>query len=751
MGSLFRSRTKNQTTTEQTTGSSTTTPTLPDWIEGPLKNYISTVQGLASQPFQAYTDSRVAGLTPDEQAAFSMIRGGLGAYQPALDTSLGVMGEVGRRGLQGYTMDELEPFMNPYRESVLDIARGRALDTYSGQQADLRARAGEAAAFGGSRFGIQEQLMRDNFQRQLAEMETLGLADTFQHGLAAAERGTAAAGQAALGGAQMAAQGQQMGLTDTASLEAIGQTQRGIDQMGLDARYEEFMREQMHPLMQAELLGNTLLSAGGLMRGQTGTSTQTHTTTKPVDRGSTFGRIVGGLASVGSLFAAPATGGTSLMGGLGDALGSLGGLFRGSASPLQGVAAAGVRKAQPGMMGNMMAGFSALTRREGGIINAVGRNNVKEYREGGSVYKDSGNLSNYIGQMSRPSVLNRTRRHFQPITGPSGEDIIPNWQRPFHWTGQKVGGMRDAYIRGMESLSRAPFEYSLPEDMTVAEMEEFTRQNPDAADQIVRLAEQQEKDLERKRRRNQMHLKASGVDLDAIEKAFPEPVRKDIEGAAEGLPKDLGDLLQAGIYQNLRLALEEDPNAMRKQLEEILPKTALPEPKEDTSFMGGINLPLLAFGATLLEGRGDFWSDLGTASKAFAAAEQDRRAQHTTKEDAIRQRALESAKLEMDRQKTLGYLEQTMKQGGNTPIGRVKQYIDMVGAMALAEQRAGAGTKGGAEKAVHNRAIQILNQGGQAITNMTPEQHAAAYQQARQAAMRELGLAGGLPTGFQPK
>lgn len=106
-----------------TTQQVTTKTELPEWYQGYLQNVMGRAVGAAGEPYQPYTGARVAGLTPDQQKAYSNIAkyqgigtdlyggaekaltsaygvdfaGGAGAGDANIESGIGMLGDAGVR------------------------------------------------------------------------------------------------------------------------------------------------------------------------------------------------------------------------------------------------------------------------------------------------------------------------------------------------------------------------------------------------------------------------------------------------------------------------------------------------------------------------------------------------------------------------------------------------------------------------------------------------------------------------------
>lgn len=241
---------------------------------------------IANTPYQAYTGQRVAGVDPMTTNA---LNGAAGAIRDFQNYTPGTL-------LSG----DINAYQNPYQQNVINGIQGdydRIRQQTSNQVNDA---ATAAHAFGGSRHGVAEGIALANTNRdeasQLAGLRSAGYTD-------AANR--LSADQAR----QDAYQTQRLGTAgDLMNLGLSGGGYlRNVQQQGLDANYDNFLRQQGYGAQQLGMLSGTL---GALPQG--GTSTQQ-------TPGSGLGGFVGGALSLGSQFLP----GGSLAGILGG--GALGG------------------------------------------------------------------------------------------------------------------------------------------------------------------------------------------------------------------------------------------------------------------------------------------------------------------------------------------------------------------------------------------------------------------------------------------
>jgi len=222
----------------QTTTGTTYQTNIPAYLEDPTKRMVSRGELLSQQEYIPYQGQRVAGLTPQQQAAYGEIAGlqTPGEFGQAGATLTGAeqFGAAGALGAMGYGSQNLTPeqlqyfqmaqpgtfgteqaqqYMSPYQQSVTDIAKREALTEAQMLNREMSGKAAKAGAFGGSRFGIEQALLGSKLATNLSDIQTKGLQDAYTNAQQQYERDRAAgmtAGQqnlqAALGVQSLGAQ-----------------------------------------------------------------------------------------------------------------------------------------------------------------------------------------------------------------------------------------------------------------------------------------------------------------------------------------------------------------------------------------------------------------------------------------------------------------------------------------------------------------------------------------------------------------
>jgi hypothetical protein len=259
----------------KSSGTTTSTTQLPDYLRPYGPEYAERVKAVADSPYQAYDGERVAGFGGDQLNAMDMAR------QQAMQTSP-LWGQAGGQLADTISGQYMDPASNPWLQSTFDSAAGRMADAYAkGTGASTNALFGQSGSFGGS---AHQEVTEGNNR---AFGDSLGmLANQLYGGNYQAER------QRQLGATQFApsfaGQQQNYGLTNINSLLGIGGMQQGQDQRYLDADYGQFAEEREYPYRQLDVFASMF----NPQLGQTAQSTQPGV-------GALQGAMSGGLFAYG--------------------------------------------------------------------------------------------------------------------------------------------------------------------------------------------------------------------------------------------------------------------------------------------------------------------------------------------------------------------------------------------------------------------------------------------------------------------
>ncbi len=334
MVSLFQGA--PQTATSYT---SSTTET-PRWMQDAIFNQIQISQNLANRPFESYDLPTIAELSPLQQQAYRQVQEAQGAYQPDLDASAaGMRAMAGLAPLAGTpssliptntgtglssastyftkaaedTPTNVSNYYNPYQQEVMaQLAQQGARNLQENllpAVSDAFIRAGQ---FGSSRMGdFGQRALRDTQEAVLAQQAELANTGYAQ---AMANRAADLTRQANLGQtvagiqqtdvarqmgalsdlANLGAQRQALGYTDTAALEAAGAGQQQQMQRELTAAEKQFLDQQNFAREQADFLSSQIRGLAPVSPKRT---TSTKQSTGETYSPSPLSQIAAGLAT----------------------------------------------------------------------------------------------------------------------------------------------------------------------------------------------------------------------------------------------------------------------------------------------------------------------------------------------------------------------------------------------------------------------------------------------------------------------
>ena len=220
-------------------GKSTTSTTTDPAQMAIYSDLYDRSKSIAGQPFVPYTGSRVAGFNPDQLQGFDSTRG---MFQDSMSYDpRGLLSDMGSQPL------DIQSFQNPYNtqvidQSLADLDRARQIRLQSDQD-----RAIGAGAFGGSRSALLEAETNRNFADEAARTSSNLRQSGYNNSLNAAmqDRNFRSGIQSGLLGDQY----RNLGL-----MSGIGSQQQGLQQRGMDAGYNEFLRALQYGPQQLGLL-----------------------------------------------------------------------------------------------------------------------------------------------------------------------------------------------------------------------------------------------------------------------------------------------------------------------------------------------------------------------------------------------------------------------------------------------------------------------------------------------------------------
>jgi hypothetical protein len=231
---------------------------LSTWAGPYVTDMLGKAQAFSELPYQPYTGALTAGESQLQTKAFQ----GLGALTVPQDLqTAGQQAQQTFGTAQQYmpTVGTIQSYMNPYLEAVLEPQRREATRQADIARQEMQGRMAKAGAYGGSRQAIMEAEAQRNLQTLLGDITGKGYAGAFdvaqkqrQADIASGLQGLQAQTAATQALTQAGGEQARYGLQNIAQQLAAGQTQRDIEQQGLTADYNQYLRELQYPREQLE-------------------------------------------------------------------------------------------------------------------------------------------------------------------------------------------------------------------------------------------------------------------------------------------------------------------------------------------------------------------------------------------------------------------------------------------------------------------------------------------------------------------
>ena len=230
------------TTTTPAVGTSTQS-TLSEYAGPYVTSMLGKAQALSEQPYQVYGGPMTAGESALQSKYFTGL-GGLtfptqlgqsftSSTAPTLPSATGPAGSTAPTG-------PAAQYMNPYLQAVLAPQLAELRRQAGITQQGLAGKAAQAGAFGGTRYGLQEAENQRNLLQEMNKTIGTGYASAYDKAMQQFN----------------VEQGQAKTLADM--IASAGAQQRGIEQEGITADYNEFLAQRDYPMKQVQFLQSML-------------------------------------------------------------------------------------------------------------------------------------------------------------------------------------------------------------------------------------------------------------------------------------------------------------------------------------------------------------------------------------------------------------------------------------------------------------------------------------------------------------
>ena len=278
------------------TGGFTVGAEIPKELAPYYKDILGKSQALynesVSRGYEPYTGPSLAEFTPEQQQAFTGIAGLQGQQAPVYQEAMGMT----RDAAAPITTEQIEEYMNPYQQAVVDIEKREAQKQYESQVVpQLAAKAAMAQPFGGSRQAILEGMAADTQQRLLGDIQAKGSAQAYQDAISRLDADRLAKGQAGTQLANLATNQYTGSASELAGLQLVGEDKQKQTQTALDEAFKQYLEEQQYPY---DTMGKYQSMVIGAPLGTT-----QYSKPQAAVMGPSLGQqLIGGLGGLGNIY-----------------------------------------------------------------------------------------------------------------------------------------------------------------------------------------------------------------------------------------------------------------------------------------------------------------------------------------------------------------------------------------------------------------------------------------------------------------
>jgi hypothetical protein len=229
-------------------GPAIATTAFPAELAPYYKDILSKAQALyedrTAEGYQPYQGPTIAEFTPEQQQAFAGIAGLAGQQAPKFAEAE----QLTRQAAAPIATADIEQFMNPYQQAVVDIEKREAQKQFEQKTLpSIRAAQVAQGAFGGTRGTLLEAQTLAEQDRLLADIQARGSQQAFTQALQQAQAQRAREGQAAAQLATMAPQAFKAQLGELGAVQTVGEEKQRQAQTALNEAYKQFVEERQFP------------------------------------------------------------------------------------------------------------------------------------------------------------------------------------------------------------------------------------------------------------------------------------------------------------------------------------------------------------------------------------------------------------------------------------------------------------------------------------------------------------------------
>jgi len=229
-------------------GPAIATTAFPAELAPYYKDILSKAQALyedrTAEGYQPYQGPTMAEFTPEQQQAFTGIAGLAGQQAPKFAEAE----QLTRQAAAPIATADIEQFMNPYQQAVVDIEKKEAQKQFEQKTLpSIRAAQVAQGAFGGTRGTLLEAQTLAEQNRLLSDIQARGSQQAFNQALQQAQAQRAREGQAAAQLATIAPQAFKAQLGELGAVQTVGEEKQRQAQTALNEAYKQFIEERQFP------------------------------------------------------------------------------------------------------------------------------------------------------------------------------------------------------------------------------------------------------------------------------------------------------------------------------------------------------------------------------------------------------------------------------------------------------------------------------------------------------------------------
>lgn len=691
------------TSTSKQSSSQTSSTSYPDWLQQALQGVGQSAASLGSTSSQ-YPQYSVAGLNSDENQAFDLTRNLVGQNQPMFNQAQSLYGQVANYGLNGPSQTQINSYMNPYINNVLDAQQQRDLQTYSQQKNALSAQQGAIGAFGGSRSAVAQGQLLNQFNQNEQYNQTNAYANAYNSALSGINSGMGLAATTAGGLASLGVNSQTSALQGIAALSGSGQQQQAQQQNVLNTNTQNGINSLMWPYQQLSAESGILNPLAGLFGTQNSSGTQTSTPGNSGFLGAALGGLsqlqgLGGVSGIGSLFGA---GGGA---GIGAATAGDAGLFGDVAAGSGGITAA-LSEAGPMLAflqkGGVVPGKAVQGYAHGGVVRPIkvdvenpatqGRQFLKGlnygyvprqrkyYADGGEVTSDPIDYSPYNSQFYND--LSGGISNASGYVANQAGDLTDNLSGSMLGA---AGGLNSAI-----DYFTQPSGFSDPATAQIQSMQDAVKQRQLQRQLSMASASLQDGQLPAglQTQMNQVYaLGNQGQDNAFIDPKTGKLMVIPNKNIAKNLPNSVASQVYGPDNSGPQDLTSQDTSPIGNGSGQTPTNTGTIFDQASNKGTDGYNLPLMAFGAALMGSNKGFFQALGDAGGAFVNEKNKQNATMFERQKYIQDLALkqQQAQTEQLRAQTYDKAINNTQSRFTDPYAVAKRQADTAYAQAKAQ------------------------------------------------------------------